>query len=1053
MSSKESLQGDYGRLVGFLRSISLRLQFLAVLNFLLLFSSGCILLLLGSLFVFEAERIFPYFPFIYSLLTIVSLSSIFFLGLWRIVLRPSKEQLARGLEEKFPNLMDDITNSLLLFKQAKEGLTLGRVSERLIAAQLRKTADEISDIEPKQVVSFRGVLRHLRLLLPLVFVFSLLLIIVPHSLNRSLALIIHPLSGLPIREVSIAMEPRGSIVLRGTQVVIKAKVTGEIPDNLALKIWPDGKDEMSLPMESEGKGKFLYKITSAQASFRYQAFGRHGTSPIYRIGVVDPPETEKMRLLMIPPDYSGLSQEVKDGGHIEALKGTVVNLDAWVNKEVKEGKILLDNGNQLPLKIDGLLLKGTLLIFYPSTYTIHLKDDLGFENINPVQYQIHLIPDKYPEAEMVTPGEDLEISGNEILSIVYTAKDDFGVSEVKLNYQMGGIERSINLKSKNLGRKIGPETFKWDLKGLNLIGGDKVKYRLEVWDNDLISGPKMGYSHSLNLLVRDERARAAQEGEEAQQIANALLDLLADQLEESKEKEDLTRNMEEIIHRVDRNLERMGERVERFDLEALRRNLSSLKERMSEAPKETVTQEMERLTLLSEEIAKKAKMNEVEAMAREIKNRQRRLIDSLNDLKERFTQRDLEAVMKELKKLEELLHSVMEALSKFATQLPDEFINSDEIKGMDFQDLFKDLQEIQKRLLAGDISGALEMAQRLLQALSEMMAALGRAGAQAGMAPFDRLQREMSHQSGELAKILTEQKEILSDTEKIDQKMRERMEEERSKRLHLSLPRFQETLDELSRFLLPEQKDLTEDLERLLEERHLQRFSQFIKELEREMRGRSEIQNLIQELMKMTEDLNPDVKEGLTPNEREKFPDLSLRQDHLRKRTKELKEKLELLAQLFPGMDTEILNDLREAGNAMGEASEELRKENAPGAIPPEQEVIRRLSKSQQAMQQMAQQMAMRMQAARWGYPFAYDPRPGWYYGPWIPMPTLPQPGVKRPQERGYTGIDREEFELPSKDAYKAPKIFREKIQESLKEGTPSQYKREVERYFRSLTE
>ena len=73
-------------------------------------------------------------------------------------------------------------------------------------------------------------------------------------------------------------------------------------------------------------------------------------------------------------------------------------------------------------------------------------------------------------------------------------------------------------------------------------------------------------------------------------------------------------------------------------------------------------------------------------------------------------------------------------------------------------------------------------------------------------------------------------------------------------------------------------------------------------------------------------------------------------------------------------------------------------------------------------MQQMAQQMAMQMQAARWGYPLVYDPRPGWYYGPWVPMPTLPQPEVKRPRERGYTGIDREEFDPPSKDAYQVPK-------------------------------
>jgi hypothetical protein len=53
----------------------------------------------------------------------------------------------------------------------------------------------------------------------------------------------------------------------------------------------------------------------------------------------------------------------------------------------------------------------------------------------------------------------------------------------------------------------------------------------------------------------------------------------------------------------------------------------------------------------------------------------------------------------------------------------------------------------------------------------------------------------------------------------------------------------------------------------------------------------------------------------------------------------------------------------------------------------------------------------------------------------------------------GYTGIDREEFEPPSKDAYRAPQILREKVMEALKGDIPSQYRREVERYFRGLTE
>ncbi len=187
--------------------------------------------------------------------------------------------------------------------------------------------------------------------------------------------------------------------------------------------------------------------------------------------------------------------------------------------------------------------------------------------------------------------------------------------------------------------------------------------------------------------------------------------------------------------------------------------------------------------------------------------------------------------------------------------------------------------------------------------------------------------------------------------------------------------------------------------------------------------------------------------------DREKFPNLSDRQEYLKRRTKDFLEKLEMMAQLFPGMDTEILKDIEGASDSMGDAAGRLKQEDAPGAIPPEEEAIRKMSKSQEAMQQMAQQMGMRMQAARWGYQLVYDPRPGWYYGPWAPLPTLPQPELYFPREKGYTGLDKEEFDPPSKDAYQVPKMFREKIMDSLKEEVPPEYKRDVQRYLRDLAE
>jgi len=46
----------------------------------------------------------------------------------------------------------------------------------------------------------------------------------------------------------------------------------------------------------------------------------------------------------------GWPKRKKEGGHIEALKGTLVNLEVRVSKAVREGKIVVDPKNQIPSK-------------------------------------------------------------------------------------------------------------------------------------------------------------------------------------------------------------------------------------------------------------------------------------------------------------------------------------------------------------------------------------------------------------------------------------------------------------------------------------------------------------------------------------------------------------------------------------------------------------------------------------------------------------------------------------------------------------------------------
>ena len=843
---KESVIQYYDRLSGYLRVVALRLQVLFVLEFFLLFTAAFLLLLLGTFFPLALGEAFWYVGLVYSLGAVTILLFLLVRALGKNFLRPPLSRVAKELEAKFPHLRDDVTNSLLLFPQLKEAKGPGKISSGLITAQIKKTADKVSAIPPSEVIRFQRAGRHLRLLLPILAAFSAVLALEPSFLARSLALVTNPFSALPVRESRISLEPKGSVTLRGTPLRIQARATGTIPDKLSLSIQPEAGAETHVSMNPQGEGRFSYQVGNPQVSFRYQAYSGRSASPVYTLRVVDPPEVKNVRLTLIPPEYARLPRESKEGGHIEALKGTVVNLEGQLTKEVSSAEMVLNQEAALPLEIQGEGFRGNWLVLYPGHYSFKVKDEFGFENPDPVRYSIRIIPDKPPEAEIIQPAQDLEISGEEEIPVMYLARDDFGITAVRLLYRKGEREYAVSLKSPGGERDLAPQVFKWEMSSLALTPGEKVTYRLGVWDNDTVSGPKVGYSRSFNLSIRDEKARAAREGEEAHQIAEALLSLLADHLEEAKDRQALSRAMEEILKRLDQNLERMQERRDRPDFEALRKNLASLKERIPFEGRETVTQEMERLALLAEEMAKQARMNELEAMAKELRNRQKKLMDFLKDLKGQLTKEARDEALKELKKLTELLRSIMEAMTRMAPQLPDEFVNSPELSGLDFQDLFSDLEELQKKLMEGDLAGALEAAQKLLQSLSEMMAALGRAGSQAARSQMDRMQGEMSRQTGELDKIFSEQKEILRETEGIDRELRDKMQEEAEKRLKAAQPLLGEYLERLKQSIPPEGREGIQEGEKLLQEGRVRQLGEQIQEWLKEFKGKPETGQILE---------------------------------------------------------------------------------------------------------------------------------------------------------------------------------------------------------------
>lgn len=1054
------------------------------------------------------KNFFPYAPLVYSLLTASTLLGLTIWTLIRLARRFSHEHAARYIEQKQPKLRNNLINSLQLYPQvAAPGGGTG-FSPAMVLALLRNTRKEVATLRVQDLIDTRPVKRGLRLFATLVIPVLAMVLFNPSWVGDTFSLLTHPLEHLPPSQTAIDVQPRGLRVVRGTAITIDAATSGAIPTSLDLIVWSGTNDrgervgEEKLPMESVGNGRFKASLARLNRSLHYRAVTGSFSSPVYFAEAVDPPEVGNLQLTLYPPAYTGLGASSVAGGNIEGLKGSNLRIDALATKDIVKAEILLGDGRRVPLKFDGRKLHGNLTLFESQPYRLLVEDGHGFRN-SPIAYELKVRPDGFPTIDLLHPLEDLEINGDEILTLEYSARDDFGIGEVALSIRIGDRQERIALQKDDSRKLIVRDQFRWDLGRLALREGDEAVFNLEVTDNDTVSGPKTGVSRSLRLRLKNLKGEHRQLAEMVRDLNNRMMDMLGDHLEAPLpgEKDDarapelerqFDQNLAEALKRTEEVLRRTEkDRLSDFatwsDLEALKRNLQFTREELLRNQQEAastqdklrardeISSELERMSLLSEDIGKRLKAQEMASTAQDLARAQERLMESLDKLQS--GDKHLDAILNQLSDLAKSLAALQQGMSQLAQQLPDDFMNMESMRSLGFNEMFSALDEIRKKLMQGDLEGARQLARELFNQMASMIAAMQNSQRSAMASSMGRMQGEMSRSANELQQIAREQQEILAGTDNVNKSMLSERDKTLKEKLDDFLERAKKELGRLAE-LFPDREgpDNPEAATTLDDATMNQLLKNLIgKLLERDFPGYAEGDDLaLRELAKKRrpsqedrarrsqenladikaelERLMAEPMRALTDSERKELRGLGNRQGALRERTEALHEKLESLFQLFPSLDPKIVQNIGEAGKSMGNANQRLGELDAPGAVPPERDALERLSQSQQQMQSAMQQMAQRGQLGN--MPVARLFRQGRFMpgGMLMPLPGMPQfPDFDI--NSGFTGMDTEKFQLPGKEDYKAPRNFREEILESLKQGVPPQLKDQIERYFKNLSE
>jgi DNA repair exonuclease SbcCD ATPase subunit len=499
-----------------------------------------------------------------------------------------------------------------------------------------------------------------------------------------------------------------------------------------------------------------------------------------------------------------------------------------------------------------------------------------------------------------------------------------------------------------------------------------------------------------------------------------------------------------------------------------------------EAQLEEVVQELERLASLAEDTATGEKFNDLMNISTKMLEQQNQLLASLADLPQDLQGGELPPEVQEmLDRLDQLMQELADAVTRLPKTLPDEFLNR-QLDTLPLSNMAQQLQKLRQKLAEGDLDAATQLAKEVLKTLSMMVGALQNMLQQARSTSMDAMSQQLQQSSDKLADLIRRQEQLLEETQGIDHdalrqlnQAQQRAFEAAQQYLHQELSKLTRLSWELSRqarqhpeLTLGFQQAYRELLQRAQElRRHFnaRNMPQAMQELEAAQRQMtwmaqqiarlpqpdsamqqqaSRAMERLQAIRQRIDRLPHDRTAMLTPGQRQHLGKLAEQQGQVRGETQDLHQAFEQLMPLMPFLPAEMGQHLQESIPFMGQASTELEGRRSQPAIPPEQQALEHLRNAQNGLQQALQQMAQRGQMMGMSLPMLRQTGR---------LPTgFPPPQVNQ-SARGVAGSSVRNFQLPDKEAYKVPRMFREDIVEALKEGYPTRYKELIEQYYRNI--
>lgn len=439
-----------------------------------------------------------------------ALGLLFSAGVIFLVVRPllkplSAETVATMVERRYPQLRERLL-SAVEFAESDPKYRQG-ISPTLLDDLIREAEREAGSLDFKSAFDLRRLGKATLALAMVGLLLVLHVLFAPNAFGRFLERM--ALMHKPVwRDTMPQVDPPATKILKGTDLVVGVEVEGKRVNTARLQFrFGDGRWN-TVSLKAGPDGNFEHRFAAVTEDVVYRATAGDGISDYGKAEVVDPAAIVGAKITLSYPAYMDRPAQTfpADSGGVAAPVGTKVALELKANKPLELATVTLPGRQPAPWGVANDVVTGTLTVRSNGQYSLRLKDRDGFFAPAPQSFPIKAIPDQTPEVQLLDPTGDLSVVPDARVPLHILVKDDYGVAQVRVPYQIEGRggPKTIGAGAANDRKSKTLELDNvWSLAPLGLKPGDSIRYRIEGTDWDNITGPHVGKTSDFHLRVID----------------------------------------------------------------------------------------------------------------------------------------------------------------------------------------------------------------------------------------------------------------------------------------------------------------------------------------------------------------------------------------------------------------------------------------------------------------------------------------------------------------------------------------------------------------------